>query len=125
MPPPTHVQEFNSIIMWFLKVLKQKNPASNSVALFCTRISTAKNTLETCLIENCGPFLFKYRENIDNPPDPNSSDDMLPAFAEDTKLINKHTDEWEILNLIGQQYSKSTPDEKRVFHEKLRKLLDK
>ena len=122
---PSPVSEFNSIIMWFLKVLKQKNPKSDSVALFCKRISMAKNSVEDCLIVACGPYLIKYRDNIDSPPDVNTDSDMLPAFAEDTDKLKKDSMEWEILHLIGQQYRKSTPEEKHEYHAKLQKMLDK
>ncbi len=111
------IKNFNMSVSWLLNCLIKLNPRDVEVERVKSRVTLAKGADREVLLKECGPYLFRYQNYINNRDDEfflkNDPDEINDADAGAQQLIKK----------VREQYVKLRKEEKDQIYEKVSIML--
>lgn len=112
---------FNGHIIYLTKLLEKKNDYNPNIKELQNRVHLATTTDPFILIQEAGPYVFKYREQIRR----NDVEYFMESKPEDLidGNIPEEIDANNVIELCKQNWSSLKDDEKKIIIQKVKELL--
>lgn len=111
------VKKFNMAVAWLLNCLIKLNPRDTEVERIKSRVALAKGADREILLKECGPYLFRYQNHINE----RNEDFFLKHDPEEMKQLEPGAQ--GLIKKIREQYVKLRKEEKDQIYERVSIML--
>lgn len=119
------VVEFNGDLIWLSALMEKRQPNDKRMAGKTDKIKAAKNTDFLVLINEAGPYLHKYSDNLRKNDYTIFDENLILTETAARDKGNKNGNEvMGIFAVCRGEYDKMKPGEQKIIHTKINNLLD-
>lgn len=120
------LSDFNRRLFWLVTLLERRRPNDSNPNRLRRVMATVKGYDNKILLEEAGPFIYKFRREIIGREDDFFSIDLMKKEISNNGASNQKHNEFalELFIMSRTEYDKMRPEEQKDIQDKLLELLN-